>query len=186
MVAGEDDNTDLWQPVRDVDFCDLPFPVTARVRTESADLSDTMLRAEPDHVPGYERFTIGLVPAKEAVALTHARVTGGPVAALRNVTIARSASHDAAAPTPVQDFGREIAAKAANARAEIDRRVGQVLGELEKLDRATDPAQLQGQAKKLLDDALGKLGADKLQDAIKNTQDPAEDIRRPDTEGRHL
>jgi hypothetical protein len=171
VVAGEDDSTDLWKPVRDVDFCDLPFPVTARVRTESADLSDTMLRGEPDHVPGYERFTIALVPAKEAVALTHGRVAGGPVAALRNVTIARAVSHDVAAATPVQDFGREIAAKAANARAEIDRRVGQVLGELEKLNRDTDPQHLQDEAKKLLDGVLSKLGADKLQAAIANTQD---------------
>ncbi|MER9565791.1 hypothetical protein [Mesorhizobium sp. M0571] len=183
VVNGEDDKTDLWQPVRDVDFCDLPAPVTAQLRTESADLTDAMLPPEPEHIPGFERFTIGLVPSKEAVKLTHGRVPNGPVAALRNVTIARAVGHDVAVVAPIQDFGRELAAKAANVRAEIDRRVGQVLGELEKLDRDTDPDQLKAQARKLLDDALAKVGADKLEAAIKNTQDLTKfsGIKMPDS-----
>jgi hypothetical protein len=167
VVEGEDDNTDKWQPVRDVDFCDMPLPVVGRIKTESADLTDVMLPPEPTHALGYERFTLGLLPAKEAVALTHGRVLGGPVAALCNVTIARAAENNRSATAAVRNLGHELAASAANVRAEIDRRVGQVLGELEKLDRDTSPDEFKKKAATLLTNAKGKLGVKKLNDVIK-------------------
>ena len=91
MVKGDTDETDLWQPVRDVDFCDFPAISAGYVAPASSDLSDAMQPAEPAQVPGYERFTLGLMRSKEAIAIAHARVAAGPVAALSNVTIARAA-----------------------------------------------------------------------------------------------
>ncbi len=167
VVEGEDENTDSWKPVRDVDFCDFPSPVVARVRSESADLTDAVLPPEPAHVPGFERFTLALVPTMDAVAITQGRVPGGPVAALRNVTIARSSAQDDGG-NEAAGFGRELAAKAANVRAEIDRRVGQVLGELEKLDRDTNQTALVSSATALITQALQKIDVKTLASAIKN------------------
>lgn len=163
VIKGEDDNTDLWQPVRDVDFCDLPYPVVGSVKNETADLTDATLPPEPEHVPGYERFTLGLVPGKKAVALTHGRIEGGPVAALRNLTVARS-SLPAASTAPsstalAKDFGRRLSADTADLRGEIDKQVGRVLGVIEQLDRNTDPATL-----KLAARDLAKKAADAFED----------------------
>ncbi len=47
VVAGEDDNTDLWRTVRDVDFCDFPLPQLGKVNTDSADLTDAILCRRP-------------------------------------------------------------------------------------------------------------------------------------------
>jgi hypothetical protein len=91
VVPGESgDNTDLWRPVRDVDFVDLPLPVCGKRDPAGATLSDGIVPKEPDHVPGYERFTIGLVRSAEAAAITYGRQDKGPVAILKNLTIARA------------------------------------------------------------------------------------------------
>ncbi|HEY2294637.1 MAG TPA: hypothetical protein VGM86_28380, partial [Thermoanaerobaculia bacterium] len=171
VVRGEDDRTDLWKPVRDVDFCDAPKISPGQVQTASEDLTDAMLPPEPEHVPGYEKFTIGLVPSKDAVALAHGRVENGPVATLRNVTIARAvalATGPQGQGQPLPEFGRALAAKAANVRAELDRQVGRVLGALEKLDRGTDPDHLKDEARKLIEQAVAGLKLPAVRDELTN------------------
>jgi hypothetical protein len=166
VLDEDDDRTDLWKPVRDIDFCDAPKISAGALRTQSADLTDAMLPPEPEHVPGYESFTIGLVASKEAVALTHGRVEDGPIATLRNVTLARATALSTTAMPPTRnapEFGRGLGEKVANVRAELDRQVGLVLGTLEKLDRDTDVATLKKQANKAIDDACNKFDV-----AIKN------------------
>ena len=163
VLRDEDDRTDLWKPVRDIDFCDAPKVSAGRAPTESADLTDAILPPEPEHVPGYEKLTIGLVPSKDAVALAHGRVAEGPIATLRNVTIARSVALSTGENVP--EFGRGLGEKVANVRAEIDRRIGQVLGVIETVDRETNPQQL----KKELDNRITaacrdlRLAIDKVQ-----------------------
>ncbi|HEX7152266.1 MAG TPA: hypothetical protein VF618_12330 [Thermoanaerobaculia bacterium] len=173
VVRGEDDRTDLWKPVRDVDFCDVPKVSAGRVQTSSADLTDAVLPPEPEHVPGYEKFTIGLVASKKAVALAHGRVEDGPVAALRNVTIARAVPLTTGPQgAAVPEFGRAVAAKAANVRAELDRQVGRVIGALDQLDRVSDPIALQNQANALITEALGKLDVKiaEINDTVRDVQ----------------
>lgn len=155
VLREEDDRTDLWKPVRDIDFCDAPKISAGHVQTESADLTDAILPPEPEHVPGYEKFTIGLVPSKDAVNLAHGRVAEGPAATLRNVTIARSVALSTTENVP--EFGRGLGAKVANVRAELDRQVGRVAGALEKLDRDLDPEALKTQANKLIAEACRNL-----------------------------
>jgi hypothetical protein len=126
------DNTDVWRPVREVDFVDLPPPVAGKLKPKSEQLTDAMLPAEPEHSPGYERLTVRLAPTKEAVALLNGRSAEGPGATLRNVTIARSAP-------PSQPSGKTgalmaLTQYAADVRAEFDGAVGRALGGLEKLD----------------------------------------------------
>jgi hypothetical protein len=158
VVRGEDDRTDLWKPVRDVDFSDAPKISPGQVQTASDDLTDAMLPPEPEHVPGYEKFTIGLVPSKDAVALAHGRVEDGPIATLRNLTIARAVALTVGPQgQPVPEFGRALGAKAANVRAELDRQVGRVVGALEKIDRETNPDNLQIEANKLIEAACRSL-----------------------------
>ncbi len=150
----ERENTDKWRPVRDVDFVDLPSPVVGRVKPTSAALTDAMLPGEPEHTPGWERLTLGLVDTKEAVALLHNRAAEGPAARLRNVTIARSASTPA---TPRSAALNGIAQHAANIRAELDGALGVALGTLERLDpqlNANAPAA-KIKAKDAISKALG-------------------------------
>ena len=172
VVRGEDDRTDLWKPVRDVDFCDAPKVSVGRIQTQSEDLTDAILPPEPEHEPGYERFTIGLVPSKEAVRLGHGRVAEGPVATLRNVTLGRAqtlATDEKGHAAP--DMGRAIASHAANVRAEIDRQVGRVIGALEKLDREiTNPDVLQKEANDLIDSALARFNIPMPPLAVENLQ----------------
>lgn len=183
VIDGEDDNTDLWKAVREVDFCDLPMPQLGRTRTDSADLNDAMLPPAPAVIPGYENFTLTLMPSKDLVAVTHGRVTGGPLTTLRNVTIARADSAAGAEPAPIRDFGIQIALKAANVRAELDRRVGRVLAQLDKLEHGTDPATLATQASALVKQACAGLNASELLDAIKHTQDSIGTIALPQAVG---
>jgi hypothetical protein len=156
VVPSEDDQTDRWAPVRGVDFCDLPRPtVGSKAPSESADLTDAILPPEPAHVPGYEPFTIGLVASKEPVSLAHGRADGGPVAALRNITIARAVpvtvSPDKESPT--LRYGRELTTLAADVRGRVDRVVGRTIAVLEQVDQATQPEELQ----RLLKQAAGAL-----------------------------
>lgn len=163
VMKGEDDNTDLWQPVRDVDFCDLPLPVVADVRTDSADLTDAVLPSEPAHVPGYERFTLGMVAAKAAVAITHGRTEGGPLAALRNVTIARASGLAADNETKL---GGSLSQGSADIRAEIDRHLGRVLGTLERLEQTGNAVEAKNAARALLTEGLNALKVADLEGAI--------------------
>lgn len=164
VIKNEDDNTDLWQTVRGVDFSDMPLPQLAGSRTESADLTDAMLPPASPVVPGYETFTLTLVPSREQVALTHGRIAGGPLTTLRNVTVARAAPMPSTAAEPVQQFGRELAAKAANVRAELDLRVGRILAELEKAEGSG--AALKESAARIIEQASARLAAGELAKAI--------------------
>jgi hypothetical protein len=168
VVKGEGEDTDSWQKVRDIDFCDCPSPTVGAMRPESADLTDAMLPAEPAHVPGWERLTIGLVPAKDGVAIASGRTEGGPAAILRNVTISRSTplvprNAAAADKSNAKTYGEAVALGSANLRNEIDRAVGRVLGKLEQLDRNTQRAALKQAAQDLL-----KQGLDAFKDARAN------------------
>ena len=151
VIRDEDDRTDLWKPVRDVDFGDVPKVSAGQVQTQSADLSDAILPPEPEHVPGYERFTIGLVPSKDMVALAHGRAADGPLATLRNVTIARSVALSTDQNVP--DLGRGMGAKVANVRAALDSQVGRVVATLEKVDRDLDPKEWLRQANNQITEA---------------------------------
>ncbi|NKK01230.1 hypothetical protein GFL63_20980 [Rhizobium leguminosarum bv. viciae] len=136
VVDGESgDNTDLWRPVRDIDFIDMPAPAAGRVKPGQVRLTDALLPREPSQVPGFERMTIGLVRAKEAAVLTYGRSASGPGAIFRNVTIARAAP--IALPSgqgSIASFGQAMSSGSANIRAAIDASVGQSLGVLERLD----------------------------------------------------
>lgn len=135
VVTGESgDNTDLWRPVRDIDFLDLPPPAAGKLKPRSEDLTDATLPAEPAHVPGFERMTIGLVRAREAAALAHGRAESGPSAIISNITIARAAPLAAAGPAGPAAFGRVLAQGGADLRAAFDAEAGRVLGTIEKLD----------------------------------------------------
>jgi|GEM_PF-6009048 len=137
VVRGESgDNTDQWRAVRDVDFIDMPPPRVGKVKPRSEQLSDAVLPPEPAHVPGYERLTIGMVRANEAVALAHARSDSGPTAVLKNITIARSAPLAAASAADDRAFaiGSWVSGAGSDVRAAVDAKVGEVLGRLERLD----------------------------------------------------
>jgi hypothetical protein len=159
VVAGEDDDTDAWQPVRTVDFCDLPSPVAGALKPTNADLTDAMLPGEPAHVPGWELLTIGLVANAEKVALMHGRLDGGPATALRNVTIGRAVPPQGGPEAPAaQRLGAHAAQGAADLRAAVDTRVGRTLAVLDRLDPAAlaDPATL----RKLLESEVAKAFGD--------------------------
>lgn len=177
VVPGEGEDTDAWQSVRHVDFCDSPKLVVGALQPQSIDLTDAPLPPEPEYIPGYEPFTIDLVETEDAVALTHGRVAGGPNAILRNVTIAR------AAPGPSGDgksgsnaartkaLGEGLALTAANVRNELDRAVGRVLGALEKADRATKGDAIKQQLQPLIDKAFADLDITALNGTIGKVSD---------------
>lgn len=165
-IADENDDTDSWAPVRDVDYCDLPLPKTGKA-AGNAVLADVMLSSEPEHVPGYERFTIALVPDKESIALTHGRFQDGPVAAIRNLTIARAIgqSHN-----DIQQFGDAVAQQAADIRAEVDQQVASILQTLESLEPGENAAETLRSACENLDaDAFAK----KIRGLLENTPRPS-------------
>lgn len=177
VVPGEGEDTDAWQSVRHVDFCDAPTLVVGALQPQSIDLTDAPLPPEPEYIPGYEPFTIDLVETEDAVALTHGRVAGGPNAVLRNVTIARAApapsgdgkSGSSAARTKA--LGEGLALTAANVRNELDRAVGRVLGALEKADRATKGDAIKQQLQPLIDKAFADLDITALNETIGKVSD---------------
>jgi len=169
VVKGEGDDTDLWQTVRDVDFCDVPLPQLARTSTDSADLNDAMLPSAPAIVPGYERFTLTLVPSNDRIALAHGRVTNGPLTVMRNVTVARAAAMPSTVDEPVQHLARELSAKAANVRAELDRRAGRILAQLDTLEAGAGDARTSADA--LIAKASAGLKASELEATIASTAD---------------
>jgi hypothetical protein len=145
VVHGESgDNTDAWRPVRDVDFVDLPLPVAGKLDPQSKDLTDATLPPEPRQVPGFERLTIGIAPAKLGAAIAHGRQANGPVAVLKNMTITRAAAVTPAAsvPRPAVELGPALASVAASVRAEMDRAAGRVLGPIEALDPGAVQTQI--------------------------------------------
>ncbi|MBY3235273.1 hypothetical protein HFO17_12070 [Rhizobium laguerreae] len=157
VVVGESgDNTDLWRPVREIDFVDMPVPATGRVKPDQGGLSDAILPGEPSHVPGFERMTIGLVRAKEAAVLTNGRAASGPGAVFRNVTIARAAPIVVAGgQASISSFGQAMSNGSANIRAAIDANVGQALAVLERLD-PTRGGQVKGDAVTAMTAALAR------------------------------
>lgn len=187
VVPGEDDNTDLWRSVRDVDFCDLPFPVVPRVDTGDRDLHDARTPNEREHATGYEWCTLAIAGSGEPVNLTHGRTPGAIAAVLTNVTIARgapqAASRDAGGIEQVRHIGEQVASKSANIRAELDRRVARVLKELDKLEQDTDPQVLRNRAKALVGKALGELEPTKLRDALNKTRDDFANLKGVATSG---
>jgi hypothetical protein len=163
VVPGEDDDTDAWQPVRTVDFCDLPSPVAGVHKPTNADLTDAMLPGEPPHVPGWERLTIGLVANADKVALMHGRLDGGPAAALRNITIGRAVPPQGGSEAPAaQRLGAHAAQGAADLRAAVDARIGRVVAVLDRLDPAVlpDPATLRDLLRSEVAKAFTGAGAD--------------------------
>lgn len=161
VVKGESgDDTDSWRPVRDVDFVDLPVPRCGVATPRSDRLTDATLPAEPDHVPGYEQFTIGLVRSGEAAKLTHGLLPDGPAAILKNLTIARVIAGNASNSEAAQ-VGHLLADSAADLRAAADGALGSVLGALEKLDPVKDAgANLPALATQRLVEASKNLSAD--------------------------
>jgi hypothetical protein len=135
-VPGENgDNTDGWHPVRDIDFVDLPppqaVPPDPQRRPDSADLHDGLIPGEPPHVSGYERLTIGLIPSKDAVVLTHGRQDKGPAAVLHNVTLSRAgAARGVTAGSPPTDLAGKVVTQVTNSivtfRHEFDKSIGKV------------------------------------------------------------
>jgi hypothetical protein len=175
VVRGESgDNTDLWRPVRDIDFIDLPPPSAGRIAPRSEYLTDATLPPEPAHAAGYERLTIGLVRANEAAALAHGRTATGPATILKNVTLARAAVlPGGATASQASNLGQSLAQGGADLRALVDAKIGQALGALEKVDSRLSPADAKTAAwtelKKALDQpnftadvkaATDKLGKD--------------------------
>lgn len=158
VMEGEGDETDAWRPVREVDFVDLPLPVSLKRLPTSSDLVDATLPGEPRHVPGYERLTIGLVEAKEAAALTHGRQASGPVALLRNLTIGRASPREEASVSEAVKLAANMAQVAVGVRGSLDRAAGEAgvrIGKaVAELDRAVDPARWKADAKGMVDDLL--------------------------------
>ena len=121
------DNTDAWHPVRDVDFVDLPLPQAGkRKKTLTVDLHDGLAPPEPPQVSGYERFTIGIVPSKDAISITHGRQEAGPVALLHNVTIGRSGKAATPPPSAEGDVVSQVADSIAGFRVDLDGVTGQL------------------------------------------------------------
>ncbi len=166
VIDGEDDNTDAWRPVRDVDFCDLPFPATPKVSTGSADLTDDLTASERAHVPGYEWCTIGITSPGLPVSLAHNRVAGGPVAALQNLTIARGAPRGGAegAIGASIGVGAGLAAGTANLGADLDQLLSRALQPLNRLPSGISDAKTE--AKKRLADVAEVLSEQALQKRI--------------------
>lgn len=167
------DNTDAWRAVRDIDFVDLPVPVAGRLSPRSDQLSDALLPAEPQHVPGYERLTLKLKSSEEPVALMYGRAVNGPSAVLKNITIARSI------PVVGDNTGRsaqlvELGSYAANIRAEIDGAVGRALSILEKLDPKLNRDDQIDAAR---DEARRAL-SESFRDAFKEVAPPAPDVSK--------
>ncbi|MGO7335701.1 hypothetical protein [Rhizobium leguminosarum] len=152
VVKGETgDDTDTWRPVRDVDFVDLPLPRNGTAVLRSDRVTDAMLPAEPEHVPGYERFTIGLVPSGGTTKLTHGILPDGPAASLKNLTIARTVQ---GTPSRSGELGNLLADGTADLRLAIDCAVGGILGALEDLDPVKDAQGVQAVATARLLDAF--------------------------------
>lgn len=154
-LAGErGDNTDIWRPVREIDFVDLPVPVAGKLTPKSEQLTDAMLPPEPAHVPGYERLTLKLKLTEQTVALMHGRAGDGPSAMMQNVTIARSSPSTGSNGKDTRDAIVALNGFAADTRAEIDGAVGRALGVLERLDPKLNRASTAGAAKEI-GDAIG-------------------------------
>lgn len=148
VVDGESgDNTDLWRAVRDIDFVDLTPPEAGKLSPRSEYLTDATLPPEPPHAPGFERLTVGLVPAKEVAVLTHGRSPTGLGAVLKNVTLARATPVSGGGAGPVRALGQTLAQGSADLRATIDAKVGEALGVLEKLDPASSKTQIKDAVK---------------------------------------
>lgn len=157
VVKGESgDDTDSWRPVREVDFVDLPIPRCGTLAPRSEHLTDAILPSEPDHVPGYEQFTIGLVRSSEAAKLTHGLLPQGPAAVLKNLTIARTIV-GAASSSDASQVGQVLADSSADLRATADGALGIVIGALEKLDPVKDAANLKTLAKQHVREASKSL-----------------------------
>src|SRR5262249_6008632 len=65
--------------------------------------------------------------------------------------------------TPAIDVGTALAEISAQLRAELDRQVGSVTAVLDRIDRMTDPAAFQREAKARVHEAIERLRANKAQ-----------------------
>lgn len=82
VIDGEDDNTDLWQAVSEVDFCDLPMPQLGHAATDRADLTDAMLPdAERDKAAAFFGLLVSSRPSLSAQS--HACTPLSPLQAFR-------------------------------------------------------------------------------------------------------
>lgn len=133
-IRGERDDTDVWRPVRDVDFVDAPCPCVGKRKITSEGLTDAILPRETTQVAAWERLTIGLVRDKKPIALMHGR-NEGPSAPLRNVTISRSQQKTTGEASALQ----ALTSVAADLKIDVDERIGRALGTLERI-----PADLNG------------------------------------------
>ena len=150
-IRGERDDTDIWRPVRDVDFIDAPCPCVGKRTIRSEALTDAILPRETTQVAAWERLTIGLVQDKKAIALMHGR-DEGPSAPLRNVTISRSRASTSAQAGALEALTRV----AADLKVDVDDRIGRALGALERIPPETngDANAVKVQVKRAFTDAL--------------------------------
>ncbi|MBR0851600.1 hypothetical protein JQ543_27915 [Bradyrhizobium diazoefficiens] len=163
LRKGETDDTDTWHPVCDIDFIDLPLPQAGKRTPVTGDLHDGLLPPEPEHVTGYERLTIGIVPSKETVSITHGRQDKGPAAQLRNVTIGRATSAAPSKPDPTAVVVTKVADAISSFRVDLDALTGR-LSEAARV-AATLPNASPASIKQAIKDAAAKLP---IADQVKN------------------
>lgn len=181
LRQGETDDTDTWHPVCDIDFIDLPLPQAGKRTPLTGDLHDGMLPPEPEHVTGYERLTIGIVPSKETVSITHGRQDKGPAALLHNVTIGRATGAPPRKTDPANPAPADVVTKVADAISSFRLDLDALTGRLSEVARvaAAVPNASPASIKKAIQDAAAKLP---IADQVKSltTKFTAAESRWPD------
>lgn len=128
------DLVDSWHAVEGIDFCDAPAPVVKESgKPGDADLHEGMLPPAPRGAGGHDRLTLDLVDGRLPARLGAGRVTEGPAAVLKNVSISRArarsgTSHGAQA-------GQAAAQFAGDLRGQIDRLFGTIPARFDQLAR---------------------------------------------------
>lgn len=89
-----DSRTDLWPAIEGIDFLDQPKPVPPGIPGYAGGNLDLPLPDAPAVEAGYDRFTLAVAPAARPANLVAERTDQALSAALRNVTMMRSAARE--------------------------------------------------------------------------------------------
>ncbi|WGD31065.1 hypothetical protein AncyloWKF20_04340 [Ancylobacter sp. WKF20] len=128
------DLVDSWHAVEGIDFCDAPAPVVKESgKPGDADLHEGMLPPAPRGGGGHDRLTLDLVDGRLPARLGAGRVTEGPAAVLKNVSISRARARSAT--SNGAQAGQAAAQYAADLRGQIDRLFGTIPARFDQLAR---------------------------------------------------
>jgi len=106
-------DTSKWPAVMTVDYSDAAEPTIPNATEHPMPLTEGMLPAAVSELAGWNRFTLGLVPNGERIAIGFGRVKNSPSTQLSNVCIARAQLLQTETPSSTQnlfkDFSNSVA-----------------------------------------------------------------------------